>query len=486
MIESTYKNPIIFADYADPDVIRYGSDFYMVSSSFLRVPGLPIMHSKDLVNWRLAGYALTDLPDACKHRDGFLGSGVWAPSIRHHSGYFYIFFCNPDSGIYMTRSIYADRDWEKPQLIIKGTSLIDPCPIWEDGKLYIVHAYAKSRCGINSRLALIALDETTYEIMGCDTVIFDGAISQPIIEGPKFYKREGWYYIFAPAGGIANGWQTVLRARSIYGPYEDRVVLRQGSTDINGPHQGGLVELDSGESWFLHFRKYGAYGRIIYLEPVRWLCGWPVMGESADSGLCGQPVYEYRRPEIAEQGGEFKPESSDFFENGMPGRQWQWCARDGSGRCAAETDHLRLKSDGARYDKDTALTQRLISSDLIAEVSVEPSDGAEAGLMLYGRERYSIAAAEHGICCVAGAKEYKAARSGRVRLRVEIRADENKDALCRFSFSNDGAEYVYLGDEFLAKDAENGEGIRIGLYCIGKYGEYSDFYDFTMQDNRKE
>lgn len=486
MIENTYKNPVIFGDYADPDIICHGSDFYMVSSSFLRVPGLPVLHSKDLVNWRLAGYALEKLPDGCKRSGGFLGGGVWAPSIRYYNGSFYIFFCNPDSGIYMTKSGCADRDWEEPRLIISGRGLIDPCPLWENGRLYIVHAYAKSRCGINSRLAVITLDENTYEIIDGDRVIFDGTISHPIIEGPKFYKRDGWYYIFSPAGGIENGWQTVLRSKSVYGPYEDRIVLRQGKTDINGPHQGGLVELDNGESWFMHFRQYGVYGRIIYLEPVQWLYGWPVMGEKADSGLCGQPVYEYFKPDTGEDGAEYRLGCSDKFENGIPAMQWQWYIEDGSSRCKPAEGFLRLESGGTQYLQEAALTQRLMSCDMTAEVYVEPSAGAEAGLMLFGNERYSIAVTEEGIFCVSGDKEYKAASGGRASLRVEIKADENKNALCRFSFRTGGEEYICLGDEFSARDAENGEGIRVGIYCIGEEGKFADFYDFTVKDLRGE
>jgi beta-xylosidase len=180
------------------------------------------------------------------------GGGVWAPSIRYHNNQFYIYYPDPDFGIYVVTSKNIEGPWSAPVLVEAGKGLIDPCPLWDtDGKNYLVHAYAGSRAGIKSILVIKELDKTATKVISKPTLIYDGHEIDPTIEGPKFYKRGGWYYIFAPAGGVATGWQTVLRSKNIYGPYERRVVMEQGSTAVNGPHQGAWVETPTGESWFL-------------------------------------------------------------------------------------------------------------------------------------------------------------------------------------------------------------------------------------------
>ena len=223
-----YQNPVLFCDYSDPDVIRVGDTYYMTASSFNYVPGLPILVSKDLVNWELVNYALDNIPapnyEKPRHADG-----VWAPAIRWHEGHFYIFYGMPDEGIYMVRTADALGKWEAPVLVLPGKGLIDPCPFWDDdGQAYVIHGYAKSRIGFKSWLGIFPISADGTRAIGDDHLLFDGSAEHPTIEGPKVHKRDGWYYIFAPAGGVATGWQTVLRSRSIHGPYEDRVVLRQG------------------------------------------------------------------------------------------------------------------------------------------------------------------------------------------------------------------------------------------------------------------
>jgi unsaturated rhamnogalacturonyl hydrolase len=255
-----YQNPVIFADYSDPDVVRSGDDYYLVSSSFQCVPGLPILHSRDLVHWTLIGYAAEQVP-----------GDLWAPSIRLHDGWFWIFVGDPDRGIYMTRARNPRGPWEPLTLIKEAKGWIDPCPLWDDdGSLYLVHAWAKSRVGFNSVLSLNRLSTDGRHVLDDGEVVFDGRGIHPTIEGPKLYKRHGWYYIFAPAGGVTYGYQVVLRSKNVYGPYEDKVVLQQGPTQINGPHQGAWVD-----DWFIHFQDRGAWGRVVLLEPLTWVNDWP-------------------------------------------------------------------------------------------------------------------------------------------------------------------------------------------------------------------
>ncbi len=322
-----YKNPVIHADYSDPDAIRVGDNFYMVSSSFDAVPGLPILHSKDLVNWRIIGHALNRQPPFEHFAKTQHGNGVWAPAIRFHNGEFYIYYPDPDFGIYLTKSKNAAGPWSDPILIEGGKGLIDPCPLWdEDGKVYLVHAYAGSRAGIKSIIVVKRMNSSGTKVIDEGKLVYDGHELDPTIEGPKFYKRNGYYYIFAPGGGVSTGWQTVLRSKNIYGPYERKVVMDQGKSPINGPHQGAWINTASGEDWFLHFQDKGAYGRVVHLQPMKWINNWPVIGIDADGDGIGEPVLVHSKPSIAVKAPTTTPAESDEFGNSNLGLQWQWQA----------------------------------------------------------------------------------------------------------------------------------------------------------------
>jgi len=297
--DGTYKNPILHADYSDPDVIRVGEDYYMTASSFNCIPGLPILHSKDMVNWELVNYALQKQPPFDVYDTPQHGNGVWAPCIRYHNEMFYIYYPDPDFGIYMIKTKNPEGLWSEPTLVKEGKGIIDPSPLWDDdGKVYLAYAFAGSRAGIKSILAICTLNSEGTAANNDDVMIIDGHIGEGTIEGPKLYKRNDFYYIFAPAGGVATGWQTVLRSKNIYGPYEKRKVLEQGNTKINGPHQGAWVQTVSGEDWFFHFQDKGAYGRIVHLQPMKWQDNWPVTGVDKDKNDVGEPVASYKKPNV--------------------------------------------------------------------------------------------------------------------------------------------------------------------------------------------
>ncbi len=335
--DGTYSNPILFTDYSDPDVIRSGQDFYMTASSFSNVPGLPILHSKDLVHWKVISYALRRIPEF-RYENPIHGCGVWAPAIRQHEGKFYIYFPMPDEGIYVTTADDPAGEWSEPVNIRPGAGWIDPCPFWDDdGRAYLVSALAGSRAHKKSVLYLSEMAPDGMSLISGPEVVFDGSVNgNPTVEGPKLYKRGGWYYIFAPAGGVKTGWQLALRSRSIHGPYEYRVVLHQGNTAVNGPHQGAWVTTPAGEDWFIHFQDQEAAGRVIHLEPMRWVSDRPVIGQALPGETCGVPVRKWNKPKIlgnleenaallAEQSG-VEPICSDLFETGEPGPAWQWNA----------------------------------------------------------------------------------------------------------------------------------------------------------------
>ena len=325
--DGTYKNPIIHADYSDPDAIRVGDNYYMIASSFNCSPALPILHSKDLVNWKIINYALQrqipiDTFNKTQH-----GKGVWAPAIRFHKGEFYIYYPDPDFGIYMIKTKNIAEEWSKPLLVLQGKGIIDPCPFWdEDDKTYLIVAWAGSRAGVKSLLTIFKMNEDGTQVIDDGKHVFDGHDNHPTVEGPKLYKRNGYYYIFAPAGGVGTGWQLVLRSKKIYGVYEEKIVMHQGSTNINGPHQGAWIDTQTGEDWFIHFQDKNAYGRVVHLQPMTWKNDWPMIGIDKEGKGIGEPVLTYKKPNVNNTFRAETPIESDEFNNDTLGLQWQWQA----------------------------------------------------------------------------------------------------------------------------------------------------------------
>ena len=321
----TYTNPVLNADYSDPDAIAVGDDYYLTASSFNCIPGLPILHSKDLVNWQIIGHALPELTPREVFDQPQHGRGVWAPCIRYHDGQFYIYWGDPDYGVFMVKADRPDGEWSKPVCVVPGKGMIDPSPLWDDdGRCYLVNAWAGSRAGFNSVLTVRELSADGTKAIGQPRIVFDGGQENHTSEGPKFYKRDGWYWIMCPAGGVQHGWQLAMRSRSPYGPYERKRVMAQGKSKVNGPHQGAWIHTAFGEDWFLHFNDRYAYGRVVFLQPVTWRDNWPVMGIDKDGDYCGEPVMTYRKPRSASKV-RCNPQESDEFTDGL-GLQWQWHA----------------------------------------------------------------------------------------------------------------------------------------------------------------
>ena len=326
--DGTYTNPVINADYSDPDVCvgASGEDYYLTASSFQCTPGLPILHSKDLVNWEIINYALSNLyegdAELLEHfSEPQHGAGVWAPSIRYHNGWYYIYWGDPDYGVFMVKTQDPAGKWSEPYCVIKDKGYIDTTPLWDDdGHCYLVNGWANSRSKFASVLTVREMSADGTHPIGQPVIVFDGnGTENRTCEGPKFYKRDGWYWIMCPAGGVPEGFQLAMRSKSPYGPYEYKVVLQQGKTNINGPHQGGWVHTKYGEDWFIHFQDKEAYGRVVHLNPVDWSSGWPVMG------MNGEPVTTYRKPK-ASDAPVVNPVESDEFNAPEIGKQWEWHA----------------------------------------------------------------------------------------------------------------------------------------------------------------
>ena len=521
-----YQNPVVHADYSDPDVCRVGEDYWMTASSFNCFPGLPVLHSRDLVHWELVGAALTDYPGEgwTGPEDDFRtkvrhGMAVWAPAIRFHDGWFYIYVGDPDRGIFMVRTQDPAGPWEPPVWVVREKGFIDPCPFWdEDGKAYLSHGCAGSRAGNKSILFVAPMAPDGTRLLAPSRIVYDGHLSQPTIEGTKFYKRDGKYYIFSPAGGVATGWQTVLRADNPMGPYEERIVMAWAPGTVNGPHQGAWVQTPEGEDWFLHFQDKGAYGRIIHLQPMVWQAdGWPLIGEDPDGDGVGQPVAAYPASSVISSEVE-KSDGKGYRPYGI-GPEWQYPAVPSPYWHFALEDGVRLYSVEQTWpyknlwDCPNFLAQKFPAERFTvrAKLAFRPNPqlkerGEQAGFAVMGNDYAGLrltdtsagACLEYIECQGASKGNTEAAKTLAVlpyhfiplphdresknvplvsypdipeavlwvELDVRAKAVEGHvpDAVCRFRYSLDGKRFTQVEGTFTAQP-EMWVGAKFGFWC---------------------
>jgi beta-xylosidase len=494
----TYRNPVVFQDLSDPDAIRVGSLWYMVASSFCNVPALPVYSSADLVEWKFIGFALDRLEPEEHYRSVRSGCGVWAPAIRFYDGEFSIWYPDPDFGIFTITAKNPCGPWSKPKLVQPSVGSIDPCPfIDDDGSRWMVKAWAKSRCGFNNRLTLVPLDGENRAINE-GVAIIDGFTLPPAkttegdkpwitIEGPKLYKRNGWYYIFAPAGGVKIGWQGVFRSRSLKGPWESRVVMDQGKSIINGPHQGAWVDAPDGADWFLHFQDREAWGRITHLQPMSWDDDWPIIGIDRTGTKIGEPVETFTRPLKATTAREKKPD--DFSE-------WQWNANPSSGWIDATSKGIKLCCiPGPRnpWENPSVYSRQITgpSFALQAKLIFSPrNNGETAGIVIeafYTRwvglrhdagglslilEDYPEAETERHTVITRIVRE-KASASVWLRAIVFDKTENGTvSTVARTEWSNDGLAWEKIGDDFPAYPGR-WVGMRTGFMACAPFGTLS-------------
>ncbi|MDD4993205.1 MAG: glycoside hydrolase 43 family protein [Paludibacter sp.] len=495
-----YKNPVLYADYSDPDVCRVGNDYYMVASSFSHIPGLPILHSNDMVNWTIINYAILQMTPEDRFSTMQHGNGIWAPSIRYHNNEFYIYVGDPDAGLYMTKTSDPRGNWSPLVMVKEGKGLIDCCPLWdEDGRAYMVHGYAGSRAGMKSVIGVFELSADGTKAISPDRLVFDGHPVNTTTEGAKFYKRNGYYYIFCPAGGVKPGWQLALRSKNVYGPYEEKRVLEQGKSDINGPHQGAWVDTPDGkQDWFFHFQDLYAYGRAVHLQPMKWVNDWPVIGEDKDGDGCGNPLSTCKKPNVGKTYPVATPVESDEFNAQTLGLQWQWQANSNPLWYfpACDKGYLRLFAwnligDAKNlWDAPNLLMQKFPAPDFKATTKLTFSPykkGERAGLVVFGQDyaTITIESTDKGFelnqtsCKNApkGTRELVndslALGNGTVYFRVEIKQSKTRKnnegiqepkATCTFSYSLDGIKFTAFGKPFTAWEGK-WVGAKVGIFC---------------------
>ena len=473
----TYKNPVLNADYSDPDVIRVGDTYYMVASDF-HFMGMQVLESTDLVNWRLASQIF--------HRFAYPGwdtmeryaGGSWAPSIRYHDGLFHVYFCTPHEGLFMSTSADAHGPWSPLHCLREVAKWEDPCPLWDDdGQAYL----GRSQHGAGP-IIVHKMSPDGHQLLDDGVTVYTG----PVAEGTKWLKRDGWYYLIIPEGGVGEGWQTVLRSRSVYGPYSKRVVLERGCTSVNGPHQGALVDTPDGEWWFIHFQQTPALGRVVHLQPARWVDGWPLMGVDIDGNGIGEPVTVWTSPHSNHPMPPSLPQTSDEFDNPTLGLQWQWCHNPDDSRwsLAECRGWLTFHAQGAkdlRHSRNM-LTQKSMGYEGEATTLLDcrgVTANTYAGMLCLGKECRGLGVCNEGVYCEFNGKREILTHQKPSRIWLRITTDASRNAH-QFLYSLDGKRYTPAGEPFEMHQGD-WKGYRLGLYCYGEGGGVAQFDFFRYK-----
>lgn len=455
--DGTFTNPIMWGDWPDPDVIRVGDDFYMVSTSMHYVPGCPIAKSKDLVNWEMAGYAVERYDEDPRYdlKGGNLYlNGSWASSIRFHNGKFYVFFCTP-YGWGTETGHFSVCEAEKPEGPWKRTIfpdyLYDPGVLFDDdGKIYVVHG--------QNTLYVSELNADLKSVKGDPVEIWNKAVYNADqkrsagMEGSHVYKINGMYYITCPAGGT-EGWQVCLRSKSIYGPFEHKVIASDNSSyPPNGLHQGGMVQLKNGDWWFIIMQDRGPLGRVPHLLPVTWEDGWPMLGANARDAII------YSKPNVGKNHKIKAPATTDEFNNRRLGLQWQWNHNPDNEKWSLteKTGYLRLKASRATDLKSArnTLTQRVQGPNSTGTVEIDVSglkDGNIAGFGIFQFPYAYVAVqqekGERKVVMCNDGKIIETAIEDLEQDKIWIRARAtDKDFTAHFYYSLDGANFIPIGN----------------------------------------
>jgi beta-xylosidase len=487
--DGTFTNPLIFADYPDPDIIRVGRDFYMVSSSFTCVPGIPVCHSTDLLNWTIIGHAYDRLPEenpAYRMAEGAAAyrGGSWAPCIRHRSGKFYIAFCTPAEGFFLCISDRPEGPYER---IGFGVELYDPSLLFAtDGRVFVAH-------GANG-IRISELSTDARRLLGPPRPVFQSPVGTPL-EGSHFYERNGWFYLCLTCRGY-NGIQLVLRSREVYGPYEWRIV---SGDDMNyagaGLHQGGFVELEDGETWFFLFQDRDWVGRVPVLQPMRWVDDWPVLGDAANDG---KATVTWPRPALP-SAPRTVPEGSDSFDGSALHLRWQWNHQPEDSRWSLDErpGWLRLRPLQApelSLARNT-LTQKMAGPECTATTTLDASnlpDGAVAGLCVL-----NLPYAWIGIRVREGRAEVECNRNGQTCAyqpldadrTLQLRVQAGADGLARFSFARPGQGFVPFGEPFMMEfTVKTFLGNRVGFFSFqeGDAKGWADFNGMELESARPD
>lgn len=484
----TYTNPVIPADFPDPDVIRVNDTYYMVNTTMFIFPGVTILKSKDLVNWQYCSNAVQRFDfGPCYDLNGCdrYGHGQWATSLRYHNGKYYLLFITLNEGGFLCTAVKPEGPW-KVRHLTKG--FYDASLLFDGDKIYVAHG--------NSKLYVTELN-SDFAPLGKDSLVFTGDIRHGL-EGTHFYKINGYYYLYSTYGA-RDGIQVALRSKNVYGPYEEKVVMRDTTPGVNfGIHQGALIKTQTGQWWTMLFVDQGAFGRFPSLQPVKWVDGWPMVGVN------GKAVATYKKPAIGKEYPTTRLATSDEFSETKLGMQWGWNHNPVPGKWSLtrRPGYLRLETAGvasALPEARNTLTQRMFTyySKSIPTIGVtkmdigKMKDGDVAGLAIFQNPYAYIAVRQWaGTKYVAMVNNGETMDSAVVKTNaVYLRASASygtSDA--SFSYSVDNKNFVPIGNELAMKFSLSiftGNKMCLFNYATQTSGGYVDFDWFRMYPGEK-
>src|SRR5581483_9053479 len=395
--DGSYRNPVLPADYSDLDCIRVGPDYYAMSSTFQYSPGVVILESRDLVNWRILGHVVDDLkqigPEMNWDRMQRYGRGIWAGAIRFHAGRFWIYFGTPEEGYFMSTATNPAGPWEPLHCVMKEAGWDDCCPFWDDdGQGYFVGTHFKD----GYKTWLYKLTPDGHDLVKDSPVLLNEGSGR---EANKLYKINGTYYHLFSEVGPGGRRVMMQRAKSVTGPYTEKRQLNQPQQEFHEPNQGGLVQTEKGDWYFFTHHGHGDWeGRPASLLPVTWVDGWPILGKPDSNGI-GTMVWSSRKPVAGTP--VVTTQSDDAFNGPKLGVQWEWnyqpradkwslTERPGALRLHA---FKPLRRDDLKAVGNTLTQRSLRTSTNVVTVAMDLSgmaDGQVAGLCHYSRDANAI------------------------------------------------------------------------------------------------
>lgn len=458
--DGTFTNPVIWTDLPDPDVIRVGDTFYMVSTSMHYFPGVTLMDSKDLVNWNITSNIVTsfDEHEAYDLKNGNrYAFGQWATSVRYLNNKFHVLFNSNAEGTYLYTAINPRGKWTKHK--INNARLYDPGMFIEDGRLFVAHG--------NSEIYITELDTVTYQAKTESKLIYKS--HRRGLEGNRLYYINGYYYLYCTYGGSTVG-QTCLRSKSLFGPYEERLVMfDSGNLAESYLHQSCMVDLQDGTYWGMIFQDRVGLGRIPYLVPVYWIDEWPLLGNPMDG------IMRLKKPVQSDQIIPF-PTSDEFSEQKL---QLQWQGNHNldfeSISLTKKTGHLRLYTssitDSLLKARNT-ICQRIVGPYSEATTRIifnKMKNGDRAGLVVL-QSPYAMLMLEKlngdtylSMTLNESKQETVKLKGSVVYLRATVNGISDK---VTFSYSLDNKKFTPLGTNL--KMAFN-----LSIFCGNRYGLFN-------------
>ncbi len=500
-----YRNPVLPGFYPDPSVCRVGDDYYMVNSSFCYFPGVPVHHSKDMIHWEQIGHCITR-PAQTRLQNIGVWNGIYAPTIRHHDGTFYMVTTNVSGGgnFYVTTKDPAG-EWSDPIYVREGG--IDPDLFFDDdGKTYLLTAQGAGE------IHLAEIDLKTGRLLSRSEIIWRGTGGR-CAEGPHMYKKDGWYYLMIAEGGTEYGHcETIARSRNLRGPFEggpanpilSHALARGYQNPIQGTGHADLIQAHDGSWWLvcLGFRVLGGFyhvtGRETFLAPVKWdENGWPVVNGNGAFSL------EMNVPTLPQVPVAKKLVRTDFDTSKL-GLEWNYnCApRTGNYSLTERPGWLRLKASPVSIDNSNSPTwlgrrQQQVDFESTAKMDAAGlNDGDEAGLTVYmcTSSHYDVAVRKRDGRLFLVLR-YKLNRLDHTEKEIALespvvylRTTGNKDVYS-FAWSADGSSFSKLGEmdaSYLSSETAGGfTGVYLALYAQSRSnasGGYADFDWFEYKD----